>query len=76
MAKFKTSFSELGFYVNGSLCRFKGGIYVTDDKAEIAVLEKLADVQRVDEAKPKAAEPKETKAPTKGKANAKPSAKK
>lgn len=59
MAKFKTRFGELGFYVDGSLCRFKGGTYVTDDKTAIEVLETLADVERVDkpvktEEKPKA----------------------
>ena len=65
MAKFKSRYSGLGFYVNGSLRRFKNGVYVTNDKEEIAVLEKLSDVKRVDkpakagETESKAAEPKE-----------------
>ena len=71
MAKFKTRFSELGFYVNGSLCRFKGGIYVTDNKDEIAVLEKLADVQRIDEETKPKAEPKPKATSPKGKTSAK-----
>ncbi|MGN7387729.1 hypothetical protein [Sporosarcina sp. SAFN-015] len=68
MAKFKTRYSELGFYVDGSLCRFKGGIYVTEDKAEITVLETLADVERVDV-------PVKTEPKTQAKAEAKPSTK-
>lgn len=48
MAKFKTRYSELGFYVNGSLCRFNDGTYTTDDKDAIAALEALKDVERVD----------------------------
>lgn len=59
MALFKSRFSELGFYVGGSLKRFVGGKYKTNNKTEIAVLEKLKDVSRIDEPKPtKVSEPK------------------
>lgn len=51
MAKFTSRYSELGFYVGGSLRRFKNGIYVTDEKEEIAVLERTKNVVRIDEPK-------------------------
>lgn len=55
MAEFTSKYGELGFYVDGSLRNFRGGRYVTEDKAEIDVLRKLADVTEVKaEAKPKA----------------------
>ncbi|ANY67731.1 hypothetical protein BBD42_15600 [Paenibacillus sp. BIHB 4019] len=42
-------YPELGFYVDGSFCRFCGGFFVAESEAEIAVLDELADVVRVDE---------------------------
>lgn len=69
MAKYQSRYKELMFYVGGSLRKFTNGIYVTEDKDEIAVLEKLADVQRVDEESKPKAEPKPK--PSKGKASAK-----
>ncbi len=48
MAEFQSKFSGLGFYVDGSLRVFRGGRYVTDDKAEIDVLTGLSDVTRID----------------------------
>ena len=58
MAKFTSRFPELGFYVDGVLRKFHSGQYVTEDKAEIAILEGLVDTVREEEAeeapKPKA----------------------
>ncbi|AZU61068.1 hypothetical protein [Neobacillus mesonae] len=56
MAKFTSKFPELAFYVKDELCKFHNGEYSTQDKAEIEVLEKLADVVREagDTPKPKA----------------------
>lgn len=64
MAEFKSRYPELGFYVNGKYRQFDRGRYVTDDKDEIAVLEKLADVVRVDKAEPKAEENAEVAKPS------------
>jgi hypothetical protein len=63
VAKFTSRFAELGFYVNGEFRKFHAGEFTTDDKAEIEVLEKLVDAQRVDE--PKAEESPKPKAPAK-----------
>lgn len=49
MAKYKSRFAALGFYVNGRLKRFSDGVYATEDADEIAVLDRLADAVRVDE---------------------------
>jgi hypothetical protein len=59
MAEYKSRFLELGFYVDGQLRNFRNGQFVTEDKAEIAVLDGLADTERVDvdEPKPKAEKP-------------------
>jgi hypothetical protein len=57
MAVFESRYKELGFYAKGSFNKFKNGRFVTDDKDEIATLEKLADVQKVKE-EPKPAEAK------------------
>lgn len=58
MAKFTSRFPELGFYVEGVLRKFHSGQYVTEDKAEISVLESLVDTVREEKAeeapKPKA----------------------
>jgi hypothetical protein len=58
MAVYESRFKELGFYVDGKLHKFKNGRFTTEDKAVMAVLDKLTDVKRVDEPK---AEPKQTK---------------
>lgn len=65
MAQYKSTFKELGFYVDGELKRFNNGVYNTVDKAEIAVLDNLQDVQaEKSEAPTKASEAKPaTKAP-------------
>lgn len=52
MAKYKSQYLELGFYVNGERKQFSGGNYVTEDKSEIEVLDNLSDAVRVEEAKP------------------------
>lgn len=63
MAKYTSRFSELGFYHGGELRKFSAGQYWTEDSAEIAVLDALADADRVeDEIKPEGAAPKTRKA--------------
>ena len=59
MAKYESNYSTLGFYVNDELKRFSGGVYETDDKEEIAILDALIDAKRVDEPK---AQTKQTEA--------------
>ncbi|MGG4142969.1 hypothetical protein ABEW34_07535 [Paenibacillus algorifonticola] len=50
IAKYESPrYPELGFYVDGSFRRFCGGFFVTESEAEIAVLNELADVVRVEE---------------------------
>ncbi|RAU96835.1 hypothetical protein [Paenibacillus sp. YN15] len=43
-------YPALGFYVDGAFKRFSNGVYVTEDVAEIAVLDAMSDVTRVSEA--------------------------
>jgi hypothetical protein len=50
MAKYKSQYLELGFYVNGERKQFSGGIYATEDKSEIEVLDKLSDAIKLEEA--------------------------
>lgn len=50
-------YPALGFYVDGVFRRFSGGHYATEDSAEIAVLDALTDVSRVDEPKKDPEEP-------------------
>ena len=38
---------ELGFYVDGDLKRFHDGVYETENKKEIAVLDVLIDTEKV-----------------------------
>lgn len=63
MAVFESKYKELGFYCCDNLRTFKNGRYVTNDEKEIAVLEKMTDVTRIDEPKqaPKAEETPEPK---------------
>jgi hypothetical protein len=62
MAKFKSRYTELGFYCCDELLKFYNGEYSTDKECEIKVLEKLADVERID-----VPEPKKEKTPAKPK---------
>lgn len=64
MAKYQSRYSRLGFYVSDEIRYFSGGLYETEDAAEIAVLDQIADVTRIDE------QP-EVKAPPTRKASAK-----
>lgn len=72
MAKFKSDYPSLGFYVDEQLHNFTEGRYETDEPAIIAVLSKLSDVTREDVANeppaPKAKPPAKPKAPPKAKA--------
>ena len=65
MAVYESKYAELAFYVDGKLRKFQYGKYQTEDPKEIEVLDKLADVVRVD-AKAKA-EPKATEVETESK---------
>lgn len=56
MAQYKSKYPKLGFYVGESLKHFSGGIYETDDKGEIEVLDKLVDAVKTDE-QPEAEKP-------------------
>jgi hypothetical protein len=62
MAVYESRYKELGFYADGKFYSFKNGRFTTEDKAVMAVLDKLADVKRVDADEPKPAEePSESK---------------
>lgn len=61
MAKFTSKYKELGFYVGGVLKKFDNGVYETDDKGEISVLESLKDVQKAADKAPAKAEDKPKK---------------
>jgi hypothetical protein len=65
VAVYESKYAELAFYVDGKLRKFQYGKYQTNDSKEIEVLDKLADVVRVD-AKTKA-EPKPVETETKPK---------
>jgi hypothetical protein len=65
MAKYKSQYLELGFYVKGERKQFSGGHYVAENKAEVEVLENLADVVRLDEPKAEEAPKEKPKAPAK-----------
>jgi hypothetical protein len=43
--KFKSKYLEYGFYVDGQLKQFHGGVFVTEDDKEIEVLKTLSDVE-------------------------------
>lgn len=51
MARYKSKFPELGFYVYGERKKFQCGFYETNDKATIRVLDSLKHVERVKEPK-------------------------
>ena len=44
-----TKHKELGFYVGGELKRFHDGEYNTENKKEMAILDNLVDVEKVEE---------------------------
>ncbi|MET3658521.1 hypothetical protein [Sporosarcina psychrophila] len=52
MAQYKSKFKELGFYVDGELKRFSNGVFSTDDKADITVLDTLSDATKTEEVIP------------------------
>jgi hypothetical protein len=58
MAKFKSRYSELGFYCCDEFHRFYNGEFITEKECEIKILEKLADAVRVDEPVVEAPKPK------------------
>lgn len=70
MAKYESHYKSLGFYVNGELKRFNYGTYTTEDADEIAVLDAITDVKRVEDLETSEAKPA-TKAPAKRTASAK-----
>lgn len=70
MAKYESHYQSLGFYVNGELKRFNNGTYTTEDADEMAVLDIIADVTRIDKAETTEAKPA-PKAPAKRTASAK-----
>lgn len=51
MARYKSKFPELGFYVYGERKKFQCGFYETNDKATISVLDSLKHVERIKETK-------------------------
>ncbi len=59
MAKYKSKYLALSFYVNEDRKQFSAGTFETDDSDTIAVLDGISDAQRVDE--PKATKPTEAK---------------
>lgn len=71
MAKYTSQYPALGFYVNDELKRFSNGEYNTDDRDEMAVLDVLVDVRKVDEPQAKSEAKPATKAPATRKASAK-----
>ncbi|OME37887.1 hypothetical protein BSK46_14245 [Paenibacillus odorifer] len=52
MATYESRYQQLGFYVDGGFRRFSGGLFHTDDPAELAVLDTITDVVRIDEEVP------------------------
>ncbi|SET69097.1 hypothetical protein SAMN05216389_1215 [Oceanobacillus limi] len=68
MAKYKSKYPELGFYVKDERKQFMNGNYTTEKKAEIDVLDNLTDVEKVEEEK---AEPKPKAQPKKSGSKAK-----
>lgn len=63
MARYESRYTKLGFYVNDVFKHFINGVYETEDKEEIAVLDSMPDAVRVEEEKPQPkteAKPKST----------------
>lgn len=57
--KYVSKHLELGFYVHGERRKFVNGVYETNDKSKMVILDSLPYVERVD--KPKAEEKVEEK---------------
>lgn len=64
-------YKELGFYVEGAFRKFSGGFYYTEDAAEIAALDAITDVVRVENEPEESAEKPAPKAPAQRKSSAK-----
>lgn len=76
MAKYKSRYPELAFYVNGVERKFSGGVYDAKTADEVAVLNRLSDAEPdTEEPAPVGDEPTKAPATTKRKANATSSAK-
>lgn len=71
LAVFKSKYDGFSFYVKGELKTFNNGRYVTDDKDEIAALEKAVDATRDDELAPKQKQAEDAKPAAKRKPSAK-----
>jgi hypothetical protein len=76
MAKYKSRYPELAFYVNGVERKFSGGVYDAKTAEEVEVLNRLSDAEP-DTEEPAQVDDEPIKAPatTKRKANATSSAK-
>lgn len=62
MVEYRSRLKELSFYVNGKRKKFSEGVYKTNNKAEMKVLDTLADVKKVkaeDQSKQKEIEAKQ-----------------
>lgn len=70
MAKYESRYKSLSFYVGGELKRFINGVFTTDDKETIAVLDGMTDATRVEDSETTEAKPA-PKAPAKRTASAK-----
>lgn len=63
MATYESRYQQLGFYVDGGFRRFSGGLFHTDDPAEMAVLDALSDAVRINKNVPEEPAAKEKPAP-------------
>ncbi|MEI2280693.1 hypothetical protein [Paenibacillus polysaccharolyticus] len=75
MAKYRSRYPELSFYVDGVERKFSGGVYEAKSAAEVAVLNRLSDAEPDTEEPAQVDEEPKAPAPTKRKANATSSAK-
>lgn len=71
MAVFQSKYRELSFYVNGERYAFSSGTFSTEDAEVIAVLETMADAERIKETKEPEEKTEEAKAPVKPAAKSK-----
>lgn len=69
MAKYKSKYPELSFYVDTERKKFSNGVFETNVKKEIDVLESLIDAVRVDEPKQEPKKVEEKPKPTTKRAN-------
>lgn len=63
MAHYTSKYKSLGFYVDDAHYHFSNGEFNTEDKSVIAVLDKVSDAIKTEEAAPKP-KPATTKKPT------------